>query len=158
MAGQRVVLRACALLLAGVVCSAGACELVLTEHRSGRHLLTVPLLAQPPIATVRFTHSVLGTPVADRYEWRTGAGQTVAHLVEERYEGDGYGLPNAAGPGETLVRDGPGWRLSLNRVVHPLVVPPVQGMRLEIAGQPPVVLQTLSVKSIEFRAVHCAAP
>jgi hypothetical protein len=34
-------------------------------------------------------------------------------LVEERFEGEGYGLPSAAGPGERLLRDGAGWRVSL---------------------------------------------
>ncbi len=132
--------------------AASACQLVLTEHRSGRLLLSVPLDPLLPTATVSFTHSVLGTPVADRYEWR---GRQ-AHLVEERFEGDGYGLPNAAGPGETMVRDGDGWRLTLDRIVDPLVVPPVQGMRIDIGTRPAVLLRKLSAKSIELRVQDCA--
>jgi hypothetical protein len=143
-----------ALLIASV--AAPACELVLAEHRSQRELARLPLDAATPVATITFTHSVLGTPVADSYRWRRdGAAQWRAHLVQETFEGDGYGLPYAAGPGETLLRDGKGWRLTLDRVVHPLVVPPVQGMRVEIDGRPALVLRTLSDKSIELRAQRC---
>jgi hypothetical protein len=145
---------ACALLGAA---SAPACELVLSEHRSARELFRLPLDAAAPQAQIRFTHSVLGTPVADRYVWRADAQGWRAHLVEERFEGDGYGLPNAAGPGETLQRDGNGWRLRLDRVVQPLVVLPLpeQRMRIVVAGREPLLLGALSDKSIEIRARHC---
>ncbi len=146
---QRAALAVCALLLAAS--SASACQLMLSEHRSGRELARLPLDAVRPTATVSFTHSVLGTPVADRYEWRGGQ----AHLLEERFEGDGYGLPNAAGPGETMTRDGDGWRLSLDRIVHPLVLLPVQGMRISIGDRPPVVLRSFSSKSVELRVLAC---
>ncbi len=150
---QRAAAAACALLILPTTPAARACELVLVEHRSERELARLPLNEKPPTATVAFTHSVLGTTVADRYEWRDGR----AHLVEERFEGDGYGLPNAAGPGETMTRDGAGWRLRLDRIVDPLVLQPVQGMRVTITGQPPLRLETLgSRRSIALRAQGCA--
>ncbi|MEO8281725.1 MAG: DUF1850 domain-containing protein [Ideonella sp.] len=141
---------ACALLN---LSAAAACDLVLTEHRSGHELARLPLDQQTPAATVSFTHSVLGTPVVDHYEWQDGK----AHLVEERFEGDGYGLPNAAGSGQTMTRDGAGWRLHLDRIVDPLVMQPVQGMRVTIAGQAPLLLKSLgSSGSIALRAQGCS--
>jgi len=147
-------LTAGALLLVG---PAPACELMLVEHRSERVLLSLPLDPVRPTATVAFTHSVLGTPVADRYDWRAAMPVWRAHLVEERFQGEGYGLPNAAGPGESLVRDGDGWRLRLDRLVHPLVVPPVQGMRVSVGERRAVRLSDLSSHSIELRAEGCGA-
>ncbi len=148
-------LAVCALLGAA---TAPACELVLSEHRSQRELARLPLDAVQPTAQVAFTHSVLGTPVADRYVWRDDAGQWRAHLVEERFEGDGYGLPNAAAAGETLTRDGDSWRLQLDRVVNPLVVLPLpaQRVRVLIAGRDALLLGALSDRSIEFRVTGCA--
>lgn len=136
---------------------ARACELVLSEHRSARELLRLPLDPAAPSAHVAFTHSVLGTPVSDHYVWRYDAGQWRAHLVEERFEGEGYGLPQAAAQGETLQRDGDGWRLRLDRVVQPLVVLPLpaQHMRVVVAGRAPVRLGDLSTHSILMRAQHC---
>ena len=152
---QRAALVACALPVA----TAGlACELVLSEHRSGRELTRLALDPARPAARIAFTHSVLGTPVVDHYAWRAdGAGDWRAHMVQEHYEGDGYGLPNAAGQGETLVRDGDSWRLYLDRVVHPLVVLPLPSvsMRIIIGERPAVLLGTLSDKSIEMRAEGC---
>ena len=92
---------ACAWAAPGV---GSACALVLTEHRSGLALTRLPLNPAQPAADVAFTHSVLGTPVLDRYVWRHSAQGWRAHLVEERFEGEGYGLPSAAGPGERLLR------------------------------------------------------
>lgn len=137
--------------------AACACELVLTEHRSDRPLARLPLDPALPAARIAFTHSVLGTPVVDHYEWRVDAGQWRAHMVQEHFEGDGYGLPNAAGPGETMTRDGDGWRLRLDRVVHPLVVLPLpsQAMRILIGERPAVLLGSLSNKSIDMRADDC---
>lgn len=147
--------------VAGALLSAAtaacACELVLTEHRSGRPLARLPLDPELPAVRVAFTHSVLGTPVVDHYEWRSDAGQWRAHLVQEHFAGDGYGLPYAAGPDETMTRDGDGWRLRLDRVVHPLVVLPLPAlaMRILIGERPPVLLGSLGRKSIEMRAEHC---
>ncbi len=138
--------------------AAPACELLLSEHRSGRELARLALSPEAPSARIDFTHSVLNTPVSDVYVWRADASGWRAHLVEERYVGDGYGLPNAAGPGERLQRDGDGWRLTLDRVVHPLVVPPVQAMRVTVGERAPVPLHTLSRHSIELRATGCPLP
>jgi len=137
--------------------AAPACELVLAEHRSGRALARLPLDAAQPSAQIAFTHSVLGTPVSDRYVWRADGAQWRAHLVEEHFEGDGYGLPNAAAPGEMLTRDGDGWRLQLDRVVDPLVVLPLpaQQMRVVIGERSAVLLGSLSRVSIAMRAENC---
>jgi len=156
MAWRRTALVACVLPLAAT--AAFGCELVLSEHRSERALTRLPLDPVRPAAQIAFTHSVLGTPVVDYYEWRVdGAGQWRAHMVQEHYEGDGYGLPNAAGPGERLVRDGEGWRLYLDRIVHPLVVLPLpsQFMRVVIGDRPAVLLGGLSDKPIDMRAENC---
>jgi len=140
--------------------TAQACELVLTEHRTGRPLVRLALNPAQPAADVAFTHSVLGTPVLDRYVWRLDPQGWRAHLVEERFEGEGYGLPSAAGPGERLLRDGPGWRLQLDRLVDPFVILPLpaQSMRLVLADQRVVLLGQLSQKSIEIRAENCPPP
>lgn len=138
-----------------------ACELVLSEHRSQRELMRLPLDPAKPRADVAFTHSVLGTPVLDRYEWRTGANGWRAHLVEEQFDGEGYGLPSAPGPGERLERVQSGdrgfSRLTLDRVVAPLVVRPLpaQHMRVQVPGHAPVVLGHLSAQAIELRARGC---
>ena len=151
-----------AAVLAGVLLaggSAAACELVLAEYRSGRELARLPLDGARPTARIAFTHSVLGTPVADRYVWRRDGAAWRAHLVEERFEGEGYGLPNAAGPNETLTRDGAGWRLALDRVVDPLVVLPLpeQHMRVAAPGHAAVLLGSLTRASVDLSVRGCAA-
>lgn len=158
MLRQRAAIVACALLAATQ--AAIGCELVLTEHRSERPLARLALDPAHPAARISFTHSVLGTPVVDHYEWRRHADQWRAHLVQEQFQGDGYGLPHVAGPGETLKRDGDGWRLLLDRVVHPLVVLPLpsQSMRVVIGERPALLLGSLSSRSIEFRALGCPSP
>lgn len=117
---------------AAAVALVTTCLLHLTEHRSGRLLASLPVPGMPAEAVIAFQHSVLGTTVRDRYRFTPQA-----RLVEEHFEGDGYGLPHAAGPGEQLLRDGAGWRLLTDRPVHPLVVRPLPatGMRLELGGQ-----------------------
>ncbi len=166
---RRAALAAGALL---ALCGTGAaaCELVLSEHRSGLELMRLPLAtgaaagqATPaPRMRLLFTHSVLGTPVEDRYEWRREGPAWQAHLVEERFEGQGYGLPDAAEAGQRLERDGAATRLHLDRRVHPLVVRPLPalGMRVVVDGVPPVApvwLGSLSRQAIEFRVAACAA-
>lgn len=128
-----------------------ACELRLAEYRSGRELLRVPLAA--PQLRVAFTHSVLGTPVEDRYHWRGGAWR----LVEERFEGQGYGLPHAAGPGERLERDGKGWRLRLDRAVQPLLLrtPAVADVRIVLDDGRAWSLNGLTAGAIEVRPPSC---
>jgi hypothetical protein len=158
MRRQRGAVMAAALLVAAA--AADACELVLTEYRSERPLARLALDPVHPAARIAFTHSVLGTPVVDHYAWRMHQGRWRAHLVQEHFEGDGYGLPNAAAAGETLVRDGNGWRLYLDRVVDPLVVLPLpsQAMRVAIGDRPALLLGSLSTRSIEFRARGCPFP
>ena len=146
--GDRAFVAAILLLAAA---GARACDLLLTEHRSGRELLRAPIDA----ATLRiaFTHSVLGTPVEDRYVWRDGAWR----LVEERFEGQGYGLPHAAVDGERLERDGPAWRLVLDRTVQPLLLraPAAAQMRLVLGDGRAWSLTGLSREAIEVRALAC---
>lgn len=137
-----------------------ACELVLTEHRSGIFLMRLPLNSMLPAADIAFTHSVLGTPVLDRYVWRSEPQGWRAHLIEERFEGEGYGLPTQAAAGERFERYGSGSRLLLNRVVDPLVVLPLpaQSMRIVLPDQREFLLSHLSLKSIEMRAENCPVP
>ncbi|MFO1220031.1 MAG: DUF1850 domain-containing protein [Burkholderiaceae bacterium] len=147
-AGGAAFVAAALLLAAG---TANACELSLAEQRSGRELLRAPL----PAATLRvaFTHSVLGTPVEDRYVWRDAGW----HLVEERFEGEGYGLPHAAGAGERLERDGSAWRLRLDRAVQPLLIraPAVAQMRLVLDDGRSWPLTGLAHGAIDVRALSC---
>ena len=154
---------AVALMLCGPMV-ASACELVLSEHRSQRELMRLPLAATAPQLDIAFIHSVLGTPVLDRYVWRHGPLGWRAHLVEEQFEGEGYGLPSAAGPGERLeqiVANGRRYSsLTLDRLVDPLVVRPLpaQQMRVQVAGQPPVLLGSLTTQAVQLRLPFCAPP
>ena len=155
--------------------AAAACELVLTEHRSGQLLHRLALPAGE--VQIAFEHSVLGTTVSDRYRFEVspagsvgidgivlangtvGTTGSTAFLVEEQFEGQGYGLPHTAGPGETLTREGGIWRLKLHRAVHPLVVRPLpaQHMRLVVQGRE-WPLAAFSNQAIELRAEGCAPP
>ncbi len=146
---RHVALAACLLSAAA---TAAACELVLSEHRSGAELTRLPLDSAAPQLRIAFEHSVLGTTVIDRYRFAPRA-----HLVEERFDGQGYGLPHAAGPGEALVRDGAGWRLLLDRLVDPLVVRPLplQRMRL-LLGEREWLLGAFSDQAIELNARGCS--
>ena len=137
-----------------VATSAAACELVLSEHRSGAELMRLPLDAAQPEWRIAFEHSVLGTTVIDRYRFAHEA-----HLVEERFDGQGYGLPHIAGPGEQLTRDGAGWRLQLDRVVDPLVVRPLPQQRMRLLlGKGEWLLASFSALAIEFQARGCPGP
>lgn len=140
------------LSLTAAATQAPACTLHLTEHRSGQALFSLPLDPTRPEITIAFEHSVLGTTVHDRYRF-----MPQPTLVEERFEGEGYGLPIAAGPGEQLLRDGEGWRLLLQRPVDPLVVRPLpsQRMRLTVHGQQWLLAQ-FSTQAIAFQVAGCA--
>jgi hypothetical protein len=154
---QRAALAAAALLL----CTAAAgCELVMAAHPDGRELARAPLDPAVPALTVAFVHSVLGTPVEDHYRFRPGPDGWRAHLVAERFQGDGYGLPHTAGPGERLRRDGSGWRLETDRLVHPLVVRALadQQMRLLLPGRAPLPLAALGAPAVALRAERCPNP
>jgi hypothetical protein len=136
-------------LLAPAAAAAG-CELVLREHRSGRVLKHLPL--PEPGVRIAFEHSVLGTTVTDRYEFRPHAV-----LVEERFEGSGYGLPHAAAPGERLTHDAHGSRLELERVVDPLVVRPMPAQRMRLLlPSGPLLLAEVGTTAIELRFRGCA--
>ncbi len=146
----------CAALCAGAsTLTTRACELVLTDHRSGAPLQRLPLPSAE--LSIVFEHSVLGTTVTDRYRFETGATGSRAVLVEEQFEGQGYGLPHTASAGETLTREGNAWRLQLRRPVHPLVVRPLpaQRMRLVLQGRE-WLLASFSHHAIELRAEGCA--
>jgi hypothetical protein len=148
-------------LLASLAAPLQACYLMVSEHRSGRVLTSLPLHGPPFRFDIAFTHSVLNTPVRDKYEWRAQSEGGQAWLLEEVFEGQGYGLPYDAQPGQHFRRvtsaEGERWQLTLNRRVHPLVVPPVrsQQMRIEIAGLKPVLLESLSKHSVLIHAVNC---
>lgn len=152
------------LVLAFLACSkvqAETCILELSEFRSGKPLTRLELKGPPYIFTIAFTHSVLNTPVSDRYIWQPDKKVGHARIVEELFEGEGYGLPDNAAPGEIFERiqtdDGPRWRLSLDRRVEPLAVLPLasQKMRIEITGQPAVLLGSLSNKTILVQGSGC---
>ncbi len=131
-----------------------ACTLHVQEHRSGLELLRLPLPpGSVPQLQLAFTHSVLGTPVQDHYTWNVGAWQ----LTEERFEGEGYGLPHMAAAGETLQRFGAGWRLLLNRTVAPLVVRPLPALQMQLLlpdGRQ-WLLGSLSRHAIELTTSQC---
>lgn len=142
---------ACCLAAALSAAPACACEAVLREHRSGTELARLPLDAAQPELRIAFEHSVLGTTVVDRYRFTPRP-----RLVEERFDGQGYGLPHAAGPGETLQRDGTGWRLVLDRAVDPLVVRPLPAQRMRIVlADRELPLAALSSAAIEIAARGC---
>ena len=156
-AARRAALLASVALL-GAVGAATACELLAKEFRSGREVLRAPLAggmsAQGvPGLRLSFVHSVLGTPVEDHYQWRAGTWV----LVEERFEGEGYGLPHVAEAGERLERTPEGWRLHLARPVEPLVVRPLlaQRMRLTLDDGRTWLLGQLTTQSLELRLLGC---
>jgi hypothetical protein len=78
-------------------------------------------------------------------------------LVEERFDGEGYGLPHIAAQGERIERAGAGWRLLLDREVTPLVVRalPAQQMRLLLDDGRVWPLADLGAPSIEIRVEAC---
>lgn len=171
--GRRVAGRLAAVALLGPLTApltaaagapAAACSLVLSEHRTGQVLARLPLPPAAPGLRIAFTHSVLGTPVEDRYVFRHGTAGWQAVLVQERWQGEGYGLPHAAGPGEVLAPDPAfapeGRRLTLQRVVQPLVVRPLpaQQMRVLVDGQPPLLLGTLAARAVHLQAEDCSPP
>lgn len=130
------------------------CELRLSEHRSGRELKRLPLNPQAPEVRIAFEHSVLGTTVIDRYRFTP-----TPLLVEEEFEGEGYGLPVAAAPGERLERLGPSrMRLSLQRPVDPLVVRALASPRMRLLlPQGELLLASLGAPAVALEALGCPA-
>jgi len=134
-----------------------ACDLVLFEHRSGKEVLRWSVLKQPIHFNVSFTHSVLGTHVVDRYVFRQLDGSLKAFIVEEAFEGQGYGLPyGATSPGEKFERTNEGWRLSMNRMIDPLVQLPLpsQNIRLSMDDRS-ILLGSLSKRSMLITTQKC---
>jgi hypothetical protein len=130
---------------------AAACALRLSEHRSGRELARLPLDPQSPEIRIAFEHSVLGTTVIDRYRFTP-----VPVLVEEEFEGEGYGLPAAPGPGERLERVGQRQRLTLARPVDPLVVRALAAPRMRLLlTQGELLLSRLGVPAVAIEALGC---
>jgi len=129
------------------------CELRAVDTRSRLELRRWPLDPAAPEVRLAFEHSVLGTTVIDRYRFTPDAV-----LVEEEFEGEGYGLPAAQGPGEQLLREGPRQRLLLHRRVVPLTVRsvPSQRMRLMLPGGE-WLLSSLGAASVTLEAVGCSA-
>jgi hypothetical protein len=131
--------------------SAGACELLLRDARSGRELQRLPLDPQTPEIRIAFEHSVLGTTVIDRYRFTPAPV-----LIEEEFEGEGYGLPAAPGPGERLERIGSRMRLTLTRPVEPLVVRALREPRMRLLRpQGDVLLAELGAPSVALQATGC---
>ena len=128
-----------------------ACTLLLTEHRSRRPLLQTPWPTRT--LSVSFVHSVLGTPVEDRYVWRD-AGWV---LVEERFSGEGYGLPHAPAAGEQWLQQDGQTRLLLNRSVTPLVIRSLaaQRMQLRLDDGRQWRLAELSAQAVELHTQGC---
>ena len=127
------------------------CELRAVDARSQRELGRWPLNPKMPEVRIAFEHSVLGTTVIDRYRFTP---QPV--LVEEEFEGEGYGLPAAAQDGEQLLREGSRQRLLLHRPVAPLTVRalPAQRMRL-LMPQGELLLASLGAASVTLDAPGC---
>ena len=126
---------------------------------------------------------MLGTTVIDRYRFTPRPV-----LVEEEFEGEGYGLPAAAGQGERLQRlppaaaaaaqpgahsvahpgapsepsvvsrGGPRWRLSLNRLVDPLIVRALAEPRMRLLHEGgELLLASLGASAVAISASGCAA-
>jgi hypothetical protein len=77
-------------------------------------------------------------------------------LVEEEFEGEGYGLPAAPGPGERLERVGDRQRLSLQRPVDPLVVRASVATRMRLLRpEGDLLLAGLGALSVALEAAGC---
>ncbi len=118
------------------------------------------LMPETPVRfSVEFIHSVLGTRVSDSYEMRYADGRWRAHLIEEKFEGQGYGLPyGATEPGQRYERDVHGWRLSLDRIIDPLVQLPLPEQQVDLvwpAGR--IRIGSLSQSSVRITLEGCQA-
>ncbi len=111
--------------------------------------------AARPAFRVSFLHSVHGTEVLDRYEVR--AGRIV--LVEESFEGQGYGLPSSLQPGERLSVEGGRTRLHTAREVTPLAVRASRAQRTTVHVDAPVrtalLLAGFGEIGVRFEAIGC---
>jgi hypothetical protein len=114
--------------------------------------MRLQLPSQDPHIRIAFEHSVLGTTVIDRYRFTPKPV-----LVEEEFEGDGYGLPAAAGPGERLETQGGRKRLLLSRTVDPLIVRALQDQRMRLLlPEGEMLLSSLGASAVLFEAEGCA--
>lgn len=137
----------------GMAAAAAPCELRAVDARSQRELSRWPLNPAAPEVRLAFEHSVLGTTVIDRYRFTPDAV-----LVEEEFEGEGYGLPAAPGPGEQLLREGTRQRLLLHRPVVPLTVRSVPSQRMRLLlPQGELLVASLGAASVTLEAIGCLA-
>jgi hypothetical protein len=125
---------------------------VLTEHRSGAELQRLPLDAQAPEVRIAFEHSVLGTPVVDRYRFTPRA-----RLVEERSTARATACRTPPARAKAAAQ----WqRLAVadRPRVDPLVVRPLPQQRMRLlAGGREWLLSAFSTQAIEFTARGCPA-
>lgn len=140
--------------------SESPCYLTLKEHRSDQLLAQWKMPDGPVRFSVEFIHSVLNTPVQDIYEMRAHHGQWRAHLVQEVFQGQGYGLPYAAtDSSETMIRDGETWRLTLDRVIDPFIQLPLPSQEITLVwGDSRVRLGDLSDRSVRITLQGCPTP
>lgn len=148
----------------GTIRPGATCRLGLVEHRSDRPLAVVETRSGP-FFEIAFEHSVLGTTVIDRYvvvaEPAGGGPAAGEHggfafvLVEERFSGVGYGLPEVAGG---VAEPGGVQRLRLARRVEPLLVRPSAEQRTRLlTGATDLLLAGLTRQAIQFRVLDCDA-
>ena len=139
--------------------SSQACYLTLAQHRTDLPLASILMRQRPVRFTIEFIHSVLGTRVSDLYEMRSDGGHWRAHLIEETFEGQGYGLPyGVTAPGERYERLGDGWRLTLDRVIYPLVQLPLPQQEIDLVwpmGR--IRIASLSESSVRITLEGCPA-
>ncbi len=136
-------------LLSGPACQ--ACELVLSTSPRDEERARWPL--RPRAFSLSFNHSVLGTEVRDDYEVRA---QRIT-LVRETFEGEGYGLPAAAQPGERLDHSGSRSVLHTQRTMNPLIVRPSRAQRTRLhLGTQAVLLADVHEGALKFTLEGCS--
>lgn len=96
-----------------------------------------------------------GTEVVDRYELRNGR----VVLVEESFEGEGYGLPSSLQPGEHISVQGDRTTLHTVRDVTPLAVRASHAQRTAVHVDAPhartLILAELGEIGVRFDPSGC---
>lgn len=104
-----------------------------------------------------FRHSVHGTEVVDRYQVRNGR----VVLVEESFEGEGYGLPSSLQPGERISVQGDRTTLHTAREVTPLAVRASRAQRTTVHVDAPyartLILAELGEIGVRFDPSGCGS-